>query len=248
MSGLSKVWVALKKLTLGINLMDSLAVNKNILKANGKPSAILFDWDNTLVDSWLTILDALNTTFKAFHLPPWTMEEAKVRIAKSMRDSFPVLFGDNWRDAGEIFYERYAAIHVEGLCPLAGAETMLRTLANADIYLSVVSNKNGEYVRKEVKYLGWDRYFGSLVGALDAELDKPDPKPVDLALKSSGIKRGPDVWFVGDANIDLECAYNSNLTPILIREHAPRSKAMKNYPPAGHFKNCDALCKFVINL
>ena len=30
---------------------------------NGKPCAILFDWDNTLVDSWPTILDALNTTF-----------------------------------------------------------------------------------------------------------------------------------------------------------------------------------------
>ena len=34
------------------------------------PRAILFDWDNTLVDSWPTILDALNTTFEAFHMAP----------------------------------------------------------------------------------------------------------------------------------------------------------------------------------
>jgi phosphoglycolate phosphatase len=42
---------------------------------NGKPRvilprAILFDWDNTLVDTWPTILDALNTTFEAFHMAP----------------------------------------------------------------------------------------------------------------------------------------------------------------------------------
>jgi phosphoglycolate phosphatase len=223
-------------------------VNKDILKANGKPDAIIFDWDNTLVDSWLTILDALNTTFKAFHLPPWTMEEARVNVAKSMRDSFPALFGDNWQDAGEVFYKRYSAIHVEGLCPLAGADTMLRKLTNANIYLSVVSNKNGEYVRAEAKHLGWDHYFGTLVGALDAELDKPDPKPVDLALEPIGIKRGPSVWFAGDARIDLECAYNAGLTPILIRKQAPGPQEFLDYPPAGYFKDCDALCKFVINL
>ena len=223
-------------------------MNKDILKSNDKPSAILFDWDNTLVDSWLPILDSLNATFKVFQLPSWSMEEAKLKVANSMRDSFPALFGDNWRDAGKIFYEHYTAIHIERLCPLDGAETMLQNLTDFDIYLGVVSNKNGEYLRTEAKHLGWDRYFRTLVGASDAELDKPDPKPVDMALKPSGILRGPNVWFAGDASIDLECAYKAGLTPILIREHAPGPGEMEKYPPARHFKNCDALCKFVINL
>ena len=188
------------------------------MKSFSKPHAVLFDWDNTLIDSWPTILDALNTTFKAFQMPLWTLEEAKIRVAKSMRDSFPALFGENWRDAGDIFYNRYAAIHVNSLYPLAGAETLLKTLVDANIYLSVVSNKNGEYLRNEAKHLGWDHYFGSLIGALDAEKDKPDPKPVKMALEPSGIKSGPDVWFVGDSSIDLECAHNAGLTPILCKK------------------------------
>ena len=223
-------------------------MNEDILQANGKPRAILFDWDNTLIDSWPTITDALNTTFEAFDMPPWTLNEVRARVARSMRDSFPALFGDKWRDAGEVFYERYAAIHVKMLKPLPGAETMLQTLNDTGIHLGVVSNKKGDFLRNEVKHLEWDRFFGAIVGALDAEIDKPDPKPVDLALKPSGIERGPGVWFAGDASIDLECAHNAGLTPILIRELAPGPGEMENHPPARHFPDCDALCKFVINL
>ena len=223
-------------------------MNEDILQANGKPRAILFDWDNTLIDSWPTITDALNTTFEAFDMPPWTLNEVRARVARSMRDSFPALFGDKWRDAGEVFYERYAAIHVKMLKPLPGAETMLQTLTDTGIHLGVVSNKKGDFLRNEVKHLEWDRFFGAIVGALDAEIDKPDPKPVDLALKPSGIERGPGVWFAGDASIDLECAHNAGLTPILIRELGPGPGEMENHPPARHFPDCDALCKFVINL
>ena len=73
------------------------------MQANSRPRAILFDWDNTLIDSWPTIVDALNATFEAFNMAPWTMIEAQARVAKSMRDSFPALFGDEWRAAGEVF-------------------------------------------------------------------------------------------------------------------------------------------------
>ena len=61
------------------------------------PRAILFDWDNTLVDSWPTILDALNTTFEAFDMAPWSMIEARERVRHSMRDSFPKLFATGGR-------------------------------------------------------------------------------------------------------------------------------------------------------
>ena len=36
-----------------------------------------------------------------------------------------------------------------------------------------------------------------------------------MALDGSGIDAGPDVWFVGDAAIDVQCALNSGLTPVV---------------------------------
>ncbi|MDA1089372.1 MAG: HAD family hydrolase [Proteobacteria bacterium] len=218
------------------------------MSLNAKPRAILFDWDNTLVDSWPTILDALNVTLEAFDLTAWTMDEAKARVRKSMRDSFPELFGDQWRQAGDVFYERYAAIHVKQLQPLPGAEEMLKSLVDAGIHLGVVSNKKGDFLRQESKHLGWDQYFGVLVGALDAENDKPAPDVVDLALAPSGIKKGPDVWFVGDADIDLECAHNAGCMAVLIREQPPEPGELDAHPPARHFPNCEALCKYIYTM
>src|SRR5947207_1478268 len=50
------------------------------LAASGRlprPRAILFDWDNTLVDSWVTIHEALNITMAAMDKP----HTAPVRLA-----------------------------------------------------------------------------------------------------------------------------------------------------------------------
>ena len=212
------------------------------------PLAILFDWDNTLVDTWAIIHDALNTTFEAFGLDPWSMEDTRVRVRKSLRDSFPDLFGERWRDAEDVFYKRYEDIHAEKVQPFPGAGETLATLADSGLYLGVVSNKKGEFLRIEAAHLGWDRFFGALVGALDAERDKPAPEPVDMALRQSGIERGPRVWIAGDADIDLLCARNAGCTPILVREAAPRPGEFDGHPPARHFPGRVELCKFIQNL
>jgi phosphoglycolate phosphatase len=67
-----------------------------------RPRAILFDWDNTLIDSWPTIHAATNVVLDAMGLPTWTLEEAKVRVRHSLRDTFPKMFGDRWEEANPI--------------------------------------------------------------------------------------------------------------------------------------------------
>ena len=42
-----------------------------------RPAAIVWDWDNTLVDGWAAIAAGLNAAFAAFGLPGWTVEEVK---------------------------------------------------------------------------------------------------------------------------------------------------------------------------
>jgi len=52
-----------------------------------RPKALLFDWDNTLVNTWPAIHDANNYTLVAMGHEPWTFEETLQRVRKSMRDS-----------------------------------------------------------------------------------------------------------------------------------------------------------------
>jgi phosphoglycolate phosphatase len=180
------------------------------------PRAALFDWDNTLVDNWPTIHDALNAAFAAMGHPSWTLMETRERVRASLRDSFPVMFGDRWEAARDIFYARFEARHIETLVPLPGAEALLNALRHRGVYLGVVSNKTGRYLRKEAAALGWERYVTRLVGAQDAAIDKPDRAPVDLALEGSGIPAGPAVWFVGDTAMDMRCAHAAGCTAVLV--------------------------------
>jgi phosphoglycolate phosphatase len=195
-----------------------------------RPRAIVFDWDNTLVDSWATIHDALNFLMAAMDRPLWSIEETRERVRLSLRESFPVIFGERWQEAQRIYLDRFRAIHLERLTPFPGREPMLRTLVAAGTYLAVVSNKTGAVLRNEVAHLGWSALFGAVVGAGDAPIDKPHHAPVELALQPSGISPGGQVWFVGDTAVDMECARAAGCVPVLLGCAEPTAE-FAEFPP-----------------
>ena len=209
------------------------------------PRAVLFDWDNTLIDSWATIREAMNAALAAMGHETWTLDQTRERVRRSLREVFPEMFGDRWEEARDVFYSRFREVHVNMLAPMKGAEALLRLLASRGVYLGVVSNKLGEHLRCEAAHLGWGELFGRIVGANDAERDKPAPQPVALALSGSDIAPGGDVWFVGDTGIDLECARNAGCQGILIREIGPRPGEFDGCQPALHFADCDGMVALV---
>lgn len=210
-----------------------------------EPAAILLDWDNTLVDTWPTIRDAMNHTLVRFGQKPWSMQEIRTRVRKSMRDSFPDLFGDAWPDAADVYYDRYQSIHVDRIAALPGAQDLLSYLHGRGLFSAIVSNKAGHYLRIEADHLGWSRYLGNLVGAGDAKRDKPAPDPVLMALDGSTLRPQDNVWFAGDADIDLECAVNAGCIPVLVRENAPDSAEMTGLPPHHYAENCTHLKRMI---
>jgi len=181
-----------------------------------RPRAIIFDWDNTLVDTWPTIHAATNHCQLAMGHELWTLEETKAKVRLSLREAFPLYYGDRWEEARQIYMDHFSSIHLERMCPLPGCLDVLEALADAGLYLGVVSNKTGEVLRREAEHLGWSRLFGAIVGAGDAARDKPAPEPVALALEPGGIAPGDDVWFVGDTAVDMECAIAAGCTPVLL--------------------------------
>ena len=58
------------------------------------PKAVVFDWDNTLIDSFPVVYDAAVAAYKAFDVTPPTYEELLSWQGFSLRDSFPQVFGD----------------------------------------------------------------------------------------------------------------------------------------------------------
>ena len=207
------------------------------------PKAIIFDWDNTLVDSWPVIHRALSDTFVAYGREPWSMDHVRGNVRYSLRDSFPDLFGDNWEEVREYFYTRFREIHIRDLLPMSEVGDMIARLHQAGIYLGIVSNKTGEYLRKEAAHLDWDRYFGAIIGAGDAARDKPEPDPLEMLLEQAGLAAGPDIWFVGDSGVDMEIAHRTGCSAILIHQENPQAAEFDHFPPHLDAVDCAGLLR-----
>jgi phosphoglycolate phosphatase len=206
-----------------------------------RPRAVLFDWDNTLVDSWDTIHDALRHCFTRMGREPWTIEEVKARTRLSLAEAFPPLFGERWQEARDHYFQRFHEVHLERIKPLPGAVAMLDALAALGMPLAVVSNKTGATLRKEAAHFGWTRRFAKLVGAGDAGADKPAAAPVLLALQALGVPAGTEAWYVGDTAMDMQCAANAGCHGVLLHTDAAVDPDFERFVPALSFGDCVTL-------
>lgn len=184
-----------------------------------RPTAVLWDWDNTLVDGWAAIEAGLNATFRAFAMPEWDRATVLARVRGSLRDTFPGMFGAEWERARDIFYEEVRAQHLSVLSAMPGADAALAA-AGGLAPQAVVSNKQGPLLRAEAAHLGWDARFGALVGAGDAARDKPDAAPLLMALDALGISASADVWYVGDTALDMQAARAAGCRAVLLGDAA----------------------------
>jgi phosphoglycolate phosphatase len=202
------------------------------------PRALLWDWDNTLVDAWGGVQAGMNAALGAFGMPPWTREEVRARARLALAEAFPKLFGAEWERARDIFYAEVRATHLQHIAPLPGIAEALE--AALPLPQGVVSNKQGPILRVEARHLGWERYFGSLVGAGDTPKGKPDPMPVLLALSRLGIAPGKEVWFLGDTAVDMQAARAAGCSAVLMGD-AEHDGGVANTLPDAAFADGHAL-------
>lgn len=194
-----------------------------------------------MVDTWKAIIAAYNITRIAMGMDPWDETTARHNIRKSWRDAFPEVFGDRWEEASKIYREQYGALNQDHIEPIRGAFELLDEIKSLGIYCAVVSNKSGPFLREEVEYFNWGAYFTQVVGAGDAKRDKPHAEPVLMALGTSGIAPGPDVWFIGDTGMDMQTAHGTGCTPVLVNGFNLKQGELDAYPAAAEFDDLYSL-------
>lgn len=207
-----------------------------------KPQAILFDWDNTLVSTWEILHRVINLTLAEYKMPLWTLEKVKSTAHKSSREAFPTLFGDKWEEAREFFYKNFNKFHLEELKTMPDALPLLDFLAKQNIKLGVVSNKKTSILNKEIEFLNWSGFFNTVIGAGDAEKDKPAPDPIFLALDRIGLKASEEIWFVGDTIVDWQAARASGCQPIALGGNCENELLVPN------ISNCENLLLILLQL
>ncbi len=210
-----------------------------------KPSALLFDWDNTLVDTWPVIFASFNKALEATGRSPWDDSYARAQIHRSAREMFPIIFGADAAKAEQVYYDSFQSLHLQALQAMPDALELLEAGKACGIPMAVVSNKRRAFLHKEIQHMGWQAYFQAIISAGDVELDKPHPLPAQYCIKQLGLVVSPDVWFIGDTITDMMCAHNCGISAILINALPIMDDDFSRYPPDIHVKKCFELTEIL---
>jgi phosphoglycolate phosphatase len=200
------------------------------------PSILLFDWHGTLVDTHDAMFSAMEEMLPQLEelglverlLPEdqcRTRDDARlvryIRIFRrlhprilaerrvSRTDIFNAIFGDD-RDARLIAHKAYNDCYRKYFGQVKafqeGTYEYLSALRDMGIRLAVVTNRNREFLDKELDTLDqgrWKHLFDTTVCADDVTHYKPDPEVIHHALEDLGLPADHRAWYVGDSYVDI---------------------------------------------
>lgn len=195
--------------------------------------AVIFDLDGTLIDSAPDIHAAANQVMVNLGLSAFTLEEARSFVGHGA----PIfidrcLTARGHADAPELnaralkeFLDIYEDA-VELTQPYAGVPECLDVLQQMDARLGVCTNKPEAPARSVLLHLDMQDYFSVVIGGDTADVRKPDPKPLLMAMKALGAEK---VIFVGDSEVDSETAQRANVPFALYTEGYRKTSVAELY-------------------
>ncbi|MGH1403250.1 MAG: HAD family hydrolase [Alphaproteobacteria bacterium] len=208
------------------------------------PDAVFWDWDGTIVDSYAFLNDAHNHTLTSLGFPAFKDEEYKEYFGKPREVLYPAIYKDKADQAMDIF-QNYVFENSHKVTTIADTQDVLELFHQRNITMGIVSNKKANFIAEELKHTGFEKYFQTIVGAGDAEADKPSSAPLNLAIERTKT-HGKSIWFVGDTENDLACAKEANSPSLFLKGHADSPKLIKQYKPLFSFDNYSQLKEFLV--
>ena len=167
----------------------------------GLVDTILFDWDGTLLDSAPYAFLAHQKTFgemglvlaldlyERIYSPNWYEMYRALRLPE-----------DRWQEADNLWIRHYG----QTMAPLVeGSRDALRKLICSGYCLGIVTSGSRIRVARELKTLGLEEIFGTVVCNEDVVNKKPHPEGLQMAMKR--LDKRPEICcYVGDSPVDVE--------------------------------------------
>lgn len=211
-----------------------------------QPDAVFWDWDGTLVDSYGFLNDAHSHTLVTLGFQPFKEGEYKQYFGKPRETLYPAIYKDKCEEAKEIF-GKYVVENSHKIPIIPDGKTVLEHFHTQNIPMGIVSNKKSDLIALEVAHLGWQEYFQIIVGAGDAEADKPSPTPLLLALERANIDpKASNVWYIGDTENDLACAQSAGAESLFLTGHDDTQELLQEYEPIITFENYSQLKEILV--
>ncbi len=178
---------------------------------------VIFDMDGTLVDSSLTIVNAINYVRSKLSLAPLTKEVILNKVNDPELN--PALFfyetDEFTPQQEEWFSEYYTNNHERELQLYNGIEELLKELKAKGYLLAIATNSYRSSTLESLGHLNVIDYFSTIACYDDVGRGKPAPDMLEKNLKDTNLE-AKDAIFVGDSERDLMAANSLNMDYIMI--------------------------------
>ena len=175
---------------------------------------ILFDLDGTLIDSTSAILKGFDSAFVAHGKQTLDHDALKSLVGYPLEIMFEKLGADKnlLADYVREYKACYEKIYLDETTLLPYAMEALQEASGfADV--GVVTTKTSKFSIILLEHLGVMKFIKTVVGRDDVENPKPDPEPINLALKR--LEKGKDnAFMVGDTIMDIKAAKAALVTGV----------------------------------
>lgn len=171
--------------------------------SGGRPYAVLFDLDGTLVDSIGLLVTSMEFAFAGRTYRP-SVDEWVALIGTPL-DTMLATWADGPEDVQGLrarYREFQFANHDAMTTAYPGAIEAVRELHHTGYLLAVVTSKLEAGARRSLQHVGIEGCFTAVVGIDHTERHKPDPHPVWRALSLLDVPASRAV-FIGDSTHDM---------------------------------------------
>jgi HAD superfamily hydrolase (TIGR01509 family) len=207
--------------------------------AEGPPLAALFDFDMTVADTGDSILVSMNLFAEEMGLREVTREDLMKAIGLTLEETWVSYWGRCepwWPDYDR---DRYKEREISGFKPFPGAVDTINRCRDKGIGTAIVTNR--WMAALAVKAAGLEGLFDVIVGAEEAEKPKPDPAPVELALKLLGVSARRAV-LAGDSDLDIMAASAAGVRGVGVATGGTSAERLRD---AGAWKVVGALTEML---
>ncbi len=182
-------------------------------------NTVLFDLDDTLLDSYRARIQALQNVFTRAKIAGLNAEQFLASLQGApFQNALARLAGEhNIMDDLFVIYRRiYWIEQLDNIRLYPGIKVMLGKLKSRGYKLGVVTSKLRDSIFEgkrigctyELKEVDIIDMFSVIVGLEDVKKHKPHPDGINLALSKLG-SQPQETLFVGDSAADIEAAHNA---------------------------------------
>jgi phosphoglycolate phosphatase len=178
---------------------------------------VIFDMDGTLVDSSVTIVNAINYVRSKLDLKALDKELILTKVNDPKLN--PALFFYEVEEFSteheQWFSDYYTNNHEQELELYTGIDNLLKELQEKGYKLAIATNAYRGSTLQSLEHLNILDYFESIACYDDVGRGKPAPDMLEKNLKDFKLE-SKDAMFIGDSERDLMAANSLNMDYIMI--------------------------------